>query len=279
MMWMNDGRRCRVSRLVAGVMASAMVLALGTTLSACGGLSSDSPASDGQPLATVPAAVLARAATGTLYDKSFVSFMTTDSSPAVNWYAAYYFNTTSEDIIPIVYSGSVTSNAGLIREFGSARAIRSASVSSSETSAGIFQVAISGVKTPDDRPIALSSSAAATSADTSGSWLGAWTDNLNTAISKPATLRFDPGLAATVTFGGCERQMRLVSAGAVNSPYFSVTVDIPSQTGCPRTPGAEAAALSGVAFVIPSLTVGKTKRLMLIVVDSTGSGFSFIGDQ
>jgi hypothetical protein len=73
--------------------------------------------------------------------------------------------------------------------------------------------------------------------------------------------------------------MRLVSAGAVNSPYFSVTVDIPSQTGCPRTPGAEAAALSGVAFVIPSLTVGKTKRLMLIVVDSTGSGFSFIGDQ
>ena len=93
------------------------------------------------------------------------------------------------------------------------------------------------------------------------------------------TLRFDQGIAATVTFGGCERQLRLLSTGAANSPYFSVTVDISAQTGCPRTPGAEAAALSGVAFVIPSLTVGKTKRLMLMVVDSTGSGFSFIGDQ
>ena len=279
MMWMNDGRLCRVRRLVTGVMASAMVLALGTTLSACGGLASDSPASNGQPLATVPAAVLARAATGTLYDKSFVSFMTTDLAPAVNWYAVYYFNTTSADIIPILYSGSVSSNAGQIREFGSARTIRSASVSSSETSNGIFQVIISGVRTPDDRPIALSSSAVATSADASGNWVGAWTDNLNTAINRDATLQFDQGLAATVTFGGCERQLRLFSTGVANSPYFSVTVDISAQTGCPRTPGTAAAALSGVAFVIPSLTVGKTKRLMLMVVDSTGSGFSFIGDQ
>ena len=279
MMWMNDGRLCRVRRLVTGVMASAMVLALGTTLSACGGLASDSPASNGQPLATVPAAVLARAATGTLYDKSFVSFMTTDLAPAVNWYAVYYFNTTSADIIPILYSGSVSSNAGQIREFGSARTIRSASVSSSETSNGIYQVIISGVRTPDDRPIALSSSAVATSADASGNWVGAWTDNLNTAINRDATLQFDQGLAATVTFGGCERQLRLFSTGVANSPYFSVTVDISAQTGCPRTPGTAAAALSGVAFVIPSLTVGKTKRLMLMVVDSTGSGFSFIGDQ
>ena len=280
MMWMNDGLGCRVRRLVTGVMVSAMVLTLGATLSACGGLASDSPASNGQPLAPVPVvAALVGAAAGTLYDKSFVSFMTTDLAPAVNWYAMYHFNTTSADIIPILYSGSVTSNAGQIREFGSFRTIRSASVSSSETSAGIFRVIISGVNTPDDRAIALSSSAVVTSADASGNWVGAWTDNLNTAISKPATLRFDQGIAATVTFGGCERQLRLLSTGAANSPYFSVTVDISAQTGCPRTPGAEAAALSGVAFVIPSLTEGKTKRLMLMVVDRTGSGFSFVGDQ
>ena len=178
MMRMIDGRRCRVRRLVNGVMASAMVLALGATLSACGGLASESPAPVGQPIAPVPAvAALAGAAAGTLYDKSFVSFMTTDLAPAVNWYAMYHFNTTSADIIPILYSGSVTSNAGQIREFGSSRTIRSASVSSSETSAGIFRVIISGVNTPDDRPIALSSSVASTSADASGNWVGAWTDN------------------------------------------------------------------------------------------------------
>lgn len=281
MMQMTHGSRCLLRRLVTGIMASAMVLALGTTLSACGGLASDSPAPDGQPLVPAPAvAVLAGAAAGTLYDKSFVSFMTTDLAPAINWYAMYHFNTTSADIIPILYSGSVTSNAGQIREFGSSRTIRSASVSASETSAGIFRFSISGVNTPDDRPMALSSAVAATSADASGSWVGAWTDNFMTGINTGVTLRFDQELAATVNFGNCIRQVKLVSATAAKSPYFSVSVDIPVQSGCLRTPaGAAAAALSGVAFVTPSLAAGKTKRLMLMVVDRTGSGFSFVGDQ
>ena len=276
-------------RSLAGVMSAGMVLALGTSLSACGGFTSDGPTAtvpDGQPLVPLPAAsLLAGAAVGTLYDKNFVSFMTTDVAPAINWYAMYYFNATSADIIPILYSGSVPSaqsglaSNGLIREFGPAAISRSANGSWSEASAGTFKVMISGVNAPNNQPISLTTSASATLTDVSGQWDGAWTDNLNTSVNKPVTLQFDQKLAATVTFGGCLRHVKLVSATAVNTPYFATSVDIPAQTGCPRTPGTDAAFLNGVAFVTPSVIEGKTRRLALMVVDRTGSGFSFTGDQ
>jgi hypothetical protein len=278
-----------VHRLVTGVVPRSLALILVASLCACGGITSDSPVTPapvGQPMVPPPAAsVLAGAASGTLYQKNFVTFMTADLAPDINWYAMYFFSTSSEDIIPILYSGSVnlapsgTSSAGLIREFGAAAISRPASGSWSETSLGSYRVIISGVNAPNNRPIELSSSASATLADASGRWDGVWTDNLNASVNKPAVLQFDQGLAATVTFGGCVRHLRLVRAVAANSPYFSVSADIPSQTGCPRTPGTDAASLNGVAFVLPSLFEGKTRRLMLMLVDRTGSGFSFAGDQ
>ncbi len=278
-----------VRRLVVCVIAFFIAFALGTGLSACGGVTADAPVTpvpEGQLLIPLPAAsALAGVATGTLYDKSFVSFMTTDLAPAINWYAMYHFSTTSADVIPILYSGSVTlgpsgtSGAGMIREFGSSASTRPANGNWSETSVGAFRVIVSGVNAPNNRPIELSSASTTTFGDASGRWDGTWTDNLNASVNKPATLQFDPALAATVTFGGCVRQLRLARAAAANSLYFSVAADIPAQTGCPRTPGTEAASLNGIAFVMPSPLAGEAKRLMLMVVDRNGSGFSFTGDQ
>ncbi|NDB01026.1 MAG: hypothetical protein EBY25_08860 [Betaproteobacteria bacterium] len=237
------------------------------------------------PPAAPPATVLAGAYTGTLYDKSFVSFVTASASPQINWYALYYFDTGSAAIIPVIYSGSAAlgssgaATVAVVREFGSSAAVRTGSASITAASVKAYQLSMSNLSAPNNLAMAPNTSAVVTDARISGTWSGVWSDNINAASNAAASVQFDAALAATVNFGGCSRTIRLASATASASPYFVVTADVPVQTGCPRTPGASAASLSGLAFVYPSPLAGKTKRLELVVVDSTGSGFSFRGDQ
>ena len=267
----------------------AFALAACVTVSGCGGGAAPetvagSKSNAGTP-EVPPATVLAGAYTGTLYDKSFVSFVTASASPQINWYALYYFDTGSAAIIPVIYSGSAAlgssgaATVAVVREFGSSAAVRTGSASITAASVQAYQLSMSNLSAPNNQAMAPNTSAVVTDASISGTWSGVWSDNINAASNAAASVQFDAALAATVNFGGCSRTIRLASATASASPYFAVTAEVPVQTGCPRTPGALVASLSGVAFVYPSPLAGKTRRLELVVVDSTGSGFSFRGDQ
>jgi hypothetical protein len=267
----------------------AFALAACLTVSGCGGGAAPetvagSKSNAGTP-EVLPATVLAGAYTGTLYDKSFVSFVTASAYPQINWYALYYFDTGAAAIIPVIYSGSAAlgssgaATVAMVREFGSSAAVRTGSASITAASVQAYQLSMSNLSAPNNQAMAPNTSAVVTDASISGTWSGVWSDNINAASNAAASVQFDAALAATVNFGGCSRTLRLASATASAGHYFFVTADVPVQTGCPRTPGASAASLSGLAFVYPSPLDGKTRRLELVVVDSTGSGFSFRGDQ
>ncbi len=267
----------------------AFALAACLTVSGCGGGAAPETVagskSNPETPAAPPATLLAGAYTGTLYDKSFVSFVTASASSQINWYALYYFDTGSAAIIPVIYSGSAAlGNSGaatvaVVREFGSSAAVRTGSASITAASVQAYQLSMSNLSAPDNQAMAPNTSAVVTDASISGTWSGVWSDNINAASNAAASVQFDAALAATVNFGGCSRTIRLVSATASASPYFAVTAEVPVQTNCPRNTSASTVSLSGVAFVYPSPLAGKTRRLELVVVDSTGSGFSFRGDQ
>ncbi len=267
----------------------AFVLAACLTVSGCGGGAAPETVAGSKSNASTtevpPATVLAGVYTGTLYDKSFVSFVTASASPQINWYALYFFDTGSADIIPVIYSGSVAlGNSGaatvaVVREFGSSSAVLTGNASITAASVQAYQLSMSNLSAPNNQAMAPNTSAVVTDASISGTWSGVWSDNINAASNAAASVQLDSALAATVNFGGCSRTIRLTPATASASPYFAVTAEVPVQTGCPRTPVNSAASLSGVAFVYRSPLVGKTRRLELVVVDSTGSGFSFRGDQ
>ena len=264
----------------------AFALAACLTVSGCGGgAAPETVAGSKSNPAAPPATLLAGAYTGTLYDKSFVSFVTASAFPQINWYALYFFDTGSADIIPVIYSGSAAlGNSGVatvaaVREFGSSAAVRTGSASITAASVQAYQLSMSNLSAPDNQAMAPNTSAVVTDASISGTWSGVWSDNINAASNPAASVQFDAALAATVNFGSCSRTIRLTPATASASPYFAVTAEVPVQTNCPRNTSASALSLSGVAFVYPSPLAGKTRRLELVVVDSTGSGFSFRGDQ
>ena len=269
----------------------AFALAACLTVSGCGGGAAPETVAGSKPNAGTPevppATVLAGAYTGTLYNKSFVSFVTASAFPQINWYALYFFDTGSADIIPVIYSGSAAlGNSGVatvaaVREFGSSvpAAVRTGSASITAASVQAYQLSMSNLSAPDNQAMAPNTSAVVTDASISGTWSGVWSDNINAASNAAASVQFDAALAATVNFGSCSRTIRLTPATASASPYFAVTAEVPVQTNCPRNTSASALSLSGVAFVYPSPLAGKTRRLELVVVDSTGSGFSFRGDQ
>ena len=269
----------------------AFALAACLTVSGCGGGAAPETVagskSNPETPAVPPATVLAGAYTGTLYGKSFVSFVTASAFPQINWYALYFFDTGSADIIPVIYSGSAAlGNSGVatvaaVREFGSSvpAAVRTGSASITAASVQAYQLSMSNLSAPDNQAMAPNTSAVVTDASISGTWSGVWSDNINAASNPAASVQFDAALAATVNFGSCSRTIRLTPATASASPYFAVTAEVPVQTNCPRNTSASALSLSGVAFVYPSPLAGKTRRLELVVVDSTGSGFSFRGDQ
>ena len=267
----------------------AFALAACLTVSGCGGGAAPETVAGSKPNAGTPAVppatVLAGAYTGTLYGKSFVSFVTASAFPQINWYALYFFDTGSAAIIPVIYSGSAAlGNSGVatvavVREFGSSAAVRTGSASITAASVQAYQLSMSNLSAPDNQAMAPNTSAVVTDASISGTWSGVWSDNINAASNPAASVQFDAALAATVNFGSCSRTIRLTPATASASPYFAVTAEVPVQTNCPRNTSASALSLSGVAFVYPSPLAGKTRRLELVVVDSTGSGFSFRGDQ
>lgn len=240
-----------------------------------------------------PATLLAGAYTGTPYDKSFVSFVTASASSQINWYALYYFYETTLDVNPIIYSGSAelqksgAAKVAAVREFRSDGHLRAGSASVTGASLQSYKLSVSGLDLlgiPSEKQLYELASLGTSSADVSGIWDGRLSDSSAGAVPVTSQLVFSSDLAVDVIIQNCQRKIQLTSLPAAGNSYFSVAVNIPNNTNsnCLRRQGLPSDAvvsLSGVAFVYPSPLAGKIRRLELVVVDSTGSGFSFRGDQ
>ncbi len=277
----------------------AFALAACLTVSGCGGGAAPETVAGSKPSAGTPevspATVLAGAYTGTLYNKSFVSFVTASASQQINWYALYFFEeTTQTDVNPIIYSGSAelhksgAATVDAVREFRFNNPVRTGSASVTGASLQSYQLSVSGLDLPGipEKKLLYELAALGTpSADVIGKWVGHFSDSSAGPGPVGSELEFSINLDADVIIQNCQRKIQLTSLPAAGNSYFSVAVNIPNNgdgTLCKRRQGLPSDAvvsLSGVAFVYPSPLAGKTRRLELVVVDSTGSGFSFRGDQ
>ncbi len=273
----------------------------GTLLSSCGGQSSsasnngggDSPNAGGNGAASL---AMAGAYQGSLYSSDFVSFLT----PELSWYALYYLQTNpGASIYPDIYRGTLsntTSTSASIASPGltafqftthlvnsSPSHLSTGSGSISGASATNYQIALSGITLTNNQANPnFSANAIPTYATLPGSWIGTLTDNLS-AASADLTLTFSSSGALTnsASYAFCPLNLTLTAASGSANPYYIARLEIPVSTGCARTPPSSigATVLSGIGFIHASPVSGKTKRLELILTDSTGSGISFRGDQ
>ena len=274
----------------------AFALAACLTVSGCGGGAAPETVagskSNPETPAVPPATLLAGAYTGTPDGKSFVSFVTNSASPQINWYALYFYETTQTDVNPIIYSGSAelqkngAATVAAVREFRSDGNLRTGRASVTGASLQSYQLSVSGLGLsgiPEEKQLYDLAALGTSSADANGTWVGHFSDSSASAVPVTSQLVFNKDLAADVIIQNCQRTIKLTSLPAAGDSYFSVAVNIPNNSNatlCERREGLASSAvvsLSGVAFVYP--LAGKTRRLELVVVDSTGSGFSFRGDQ
>ena len=274
----------------------ALALAACLTVSGCGGGAAPETVagskSNPETPAVPPATLLAGAYTRTL-DGKFVSFVTNSASPQINWYALYYFyETTQTDVNPIIYSGSAelqkngAATVAAVREFRSDGKLRTGRASVTGASLQSYQLSVSGLDLPgipEKKQLYELAALGTPSADVIGKWVGHFSDSSAGPGPVGSELEFSINLDADVIIQNCQRTIKLTSLPAAGNSYFSVAVNIPNNSNatlCERREGLASSAvvsLSGVAFVYP--LAGKTRRLELVVVDSTGSGFSFRGDQ
>lgn len=281
-----------------GLLASAL-------LAACGGQSGgDSPSNGGQTQTsgggTAPSFAMTGAYQGSASGGSsdFVSFLT--PAPELSWYGLYYLQTDpNASVFPDIYRGSLTSttsNAASISSPGltafqfsthlvnsSPSHLSSGGGSITAASASSYQISLSGITLTNNQANPSFTGTAITSyANLPGSWTGTLTDNLSTA-SAGLTLSFNSAgaLTSNASYALCPLNLTLTSASVTANPYYVARLEIPVSTGCVRTPpnSTGPAVLTGIGFIHASPVAGKTKRLELILTDTTGSGISFRGDQ
>ena len=277
--------------------ATAACLVAGTLLSSCGGQSSGTASTAGSGDLQTPGAnntaSLAMAGayqgsvtyTGNPYTSDFVSFLT----PAGAWYGLYFLKTSNASVYPDIYTGSVavtsTSSATIsslkASQFGKTVTTGSAAISGS--SALSYRIDLSGINLANSQPASFSPNAIATLTGISGSWVGDLKDSQSIADTA-LTLGFSD--AGTLTSGGsyatCTLALQLTAQSAASNPYYAANLQISGDsTTCSRVSrnGGSTVSMTGIGFIHASPVSGKTKRLELILTDSTGSGISFRGDQ
>ena len=117
----------------------------------------------------------------------------------------------------------------------------------------------------------------------SQSWVGDLKDSQSVADTG-LTLGFSD--AGILTSGGsyatCVLALQLTPQSVSSNPYYAASLQISGDTTtCGRVArnGGNALSMTGIGLIHASPVVGKTKRLELILTDTTGSGISFRGDQ
>ena len=272
-------------------------LAALTLLSACGGQGSGTAGIEGgnsQNLGSNSTSTLAMAgayqgaATGN--SSEFVSFVT----PSQQLYLLYALQAGDANVYPILYTGLVqsagTTSATVsgLKSFQYLNNLRSGSAAVSGSSATAHTLALSNLDiTGLGASPRFAATAIATTSNAQGTWVGTWADGLDGSIRSNTNLSVSASGASYVAqtgFGNCTPiSLALTAASdAPSTPYFSAQAVIPgtSITGCNRvTNPPTSATLNGIGFIHASPVAGKTKRLELMLLDTTGSGISFRGDQ
>lgn len=275
--------------------AAGSCLVVGALLSSCGGQSSGTSATPGgsQPNSeggSTPSLAMVGAYKGTATtgnSSEFVSFVT----PAQQLYVLYALQAVEPNVYPIIYTGSiqpasaVSATVSGLKSFQYQNNLRSGTATVSGTSASAHTMAVSSlyIQTLNASP-QFTATAMTTTSDAQGVWIGTWADGLDGSIKTNANLSIGlsgTSLTAQTGFGKCT-SMSLTLTQAIDAPrtpYFSAQLDIAATTACLRNPAPSytPTTLLGIGFIhAPS---AGTKRLELILTDTSGSGLSFRGDQ
>lgn len=294
---MTQNATCHPSLINLRRWTAASCVVAGTLLSSCGGQSNgtgntagvDSQNPGGNSTASL---AISGAYQGTAAGNSseFVGFVT----PAQRLYVLYALQASDSNSYPILYTGSVqplsatTAGVSDMTSFQYPNQLRLGSATVSGTSAAAYEMALSAglsLAAPIGNP-KFSANAIPTSSVAEGTWIGTWADGSDSPsvrINASVSLTGTP-LTASASFGFCTGiALRLTPAtDATTHPYFLAQAVIPgtNSTGCYWIKNAPASAtLTGIGFIHASPASGKTKRLELILTDTTGSGISFRGDQ
>jgi hypothetical protein len=257
------------------------LLMLGACGSGDGADNTTDPTTNPTPTPTTTTTVLSGAyqgtATTTYGTQDFVSAITPDGS----FYALYFLST-----IPDIYSGTVTRGVNgnatiptlrMYPNITSPTVVNQTASVAGASSAGYVLTPLTG--SSDRTPSSFTATALASTSDlNSGAWTGTWSDSaLGTMSTSALTLGSSVTLNISNFFTLCTTIAPTLSIESIASaPLFGATLTIPSNTACARTN----TTLTGVAFVYPLTTVpGKTQRLDMVMVDSTGSGITFRGER
>ena len=229
------------------------------------------------PTATILSGAYQGTATTTYGTQEFVSAITPDGS----FYALYFLST-----IPDIYSGTVTRGVNgnatvptlrMYPNTTSPTVVNQTAGVAGASSAGYVLTPLTG--SSDRTPSSFTATAMTSTSDlNSGAWIGTWSDSaLGTMSTSALTLGSSVTLNSSNFFTLCTTVAPTLSIESIaTAPLFAATLTIPSNTACARGN----TTLTGVAFVYPLTTVpGKTQRLDMVMVDSTGSGITFRGER
>jgi hypothetical protein len=266
-----------------------------TLLSACGGQSSSTASTDDgvsqNSGGSTPTLAMAGAYksdvtyVGNPYTSDFLSFLT----PAGAWYGLYFLKTSAASVYPDIYTGTMTAtttSTGTISplrasQFGKTVTTGSATVSGSTVLN--YRVDLSGINLANNQPASFSPAAITTVTGIGGSWVGDLKDSQSVADTG-LTLGFSNAgvLVSGGSYATCTLALQLTPQSTTSKPYYTADLQINGDsTTCGRVSrnGGNPLSMSGIGFIHASPVSGKTKRLELILLDSTGSGISFRGDQ
>lgn len=231
---------------------------------------------------TTTATILSGAYQGTATASSGVKEFVSAITPAGKFYAMYFWSS-----IPDIYEGSVTLGVNGNATVSALRAFQNGAnagpYTATVTGASSTSYAISPVGFSVRTPSSVSAAALVTTSDLSASaWTGTWSDSSLVGALANQSLAFDgTGVLNNFNFySSCRSASTSLSVQPISgASLYNVTLNIPQITGCDRTE-TSAVVMTGVAFVYPLTTVpGKTQRLDMVMVDSTGSGITFRGER
>ena len=253
-------------------------------LGACGnGDGADNPTDPTTPTPpNTTATVLSGAYQGTAVASSGTQEFVSAITPAGKFYAMYFWSA-----IPDIYAGTATlgvngnATVSALRAFqnGAIAGTHTATVTGASSTSYVLNPVGFSVRTPSSA----SAAALSTTSDLSASaWTGTWSDSALVGALANQSLTFDStGLLSNFNFySSCRSANTTLSVLPITGgSLYSVTLNIPQITGCDRTE-TSAVEMTGVAFVYPLTTVpGKSQRLDMVMVDSTGSGITFRGER
>jgi hypothetical protein len=273
----NDGDVMNFFRVLSQLGLLCSLLMLG----ACGnGVGADNTTDPTPPTttATILSGAYQGTATASSGEKEFVSAIT----PAGKFYAMYFWSS-----IPDIYAGTVTlgvngnATVSTLRAFqnGANAGPYTATVTGASSTAYVLNPVGFSVRTPSS----FSATALVTTSDLSASaWTGTWSDSSLVGALANQSLAFNSTgqLSNFNFFSSCSSASTTLSVQPISGvSLYNVTLNIPQITGCFRTE-TSAVEMTGVAFIYPITTApGKTQRLDMVMVDSTGSGITFRGER